>query len=115
MIADRRRLWAGYLALVSVLSWPTLAIGVRDMPDAPKTTTQGLFSACDPGALIPALLNERKPVTKAERFGLDGTAAALTVGAVAFDSRVPLCPTQDASRPAREHRSRCALLCRFLI
>jgi hypothetical protein len=115
MVADRRHPCAGYLALVSVLSWPTVVIGVRDTPDAPKTTTQGMVFACDPGALIPALLNERKPVVKSERAGLDGAATPVAVRAVAFDSRVPLCPTRDASRPACGRRSRCALLCRFLV
>lgn len=115
MVANRHHPYAGYLALVSVLSWPTLIIDVRDAPNAPKTTTQDMVSACDPGALIPALLSERKPVVKTERPGLDGATTPVAVRAVAFDSRAPLRPTRDASRPASGRHSRCAFLCRFLV
>ncbi|HUU99298.1 MAG TPA: hypothetical protein VM487_26495 [Phycisphaerae bacterium] len=115
MIAHRHHLCVHFLALVSALPWPTLFVGARDAPDAPKGTAPPVVLACDPGALVSAAPNERKPVVKGERIGLDATALPIAVQALVVGARFALPGSQDASHLAYANHPSCAFLCRFLV
>lgn len=115
MIANRHRLCACYLALVSALPWPALLTAVRPAPDEQRGTERAFVSTCDTGAFASALPSERKPVVKSERVWIDGAAAPVVVQTTFLGAQAPLTRNENASQPLRGANPTCVYLCRLLV
>ena len=109
------RLYAGCLALLAALPWPTLSVALGGQADERRGTENAIILAFDAGALVLALPTERKPLARGDRTWFEATSTSIPPQAIVAGIRFALTDNNDPSQSPRGTDLACAFLCRFLV